>query len=57
MDPAGTIMTARTRFIASIVATAKSEKSKLPWHRGVARRASIERRRSTRSDPKALKSA
>ncbi|MEX5564265.1 hypothetical protein SM764_12640 [Pseudophaeobacter sp. 1A16562] len=50
-------MTARTRFIASIVATAKSEKSKLPWHRGVARCASIERRRSTRSDPKALKSA
>ncbi len=38
-------MKARTRFIASIVATAKSEKCTLPWHRGSIRVASIRARK------------
>lgn len=37
-------MKARNRFIASIIATAKAESCRMPWHRGRRRRSIVERR-------------
>ena len=37
-------MTVRSRFIKSVVATAKANETELPWARGNARRKMIQRR-------------
>lgn len=50
-------MSARTRFIASIVTTAKNEHCKMPWHRGAALQKALARRRNDRDAAKELKRA
>lgn len=42
-------MKTRTRFIKSVIATAKADATTLPWARGEARRAFIASRQGTRS--------
>jgi len=40
-------MKARTRFIKSVIKTAQSQETNMPWTRGAPRQASIARRRVT----------
>ena len=40
-------MKVRTRFIASVIKTAQSDTTRLPWARGVIRDVSVAGRRST----------
>lgn len=38
-------MKARTRFLKSVISTAKSNTTKMPWERGATRRATLQARR------------
>ncbi len=44
-------MTGRRRFIKSIIATAKSDETQMPWTRGTARREMIARRTTKDAQP------
>ncbi|WP_171021651.1 hypothetical protein [Parasedimentitalea maritima] len=46
-------MTAKTRFLNSIVTSAKTQDIIMPWTRGSARRASIARRRNAQNNTQA----
>ncbi|WP_167740279.1 hypothetical protein [Parasedimentitalea huanghaiensis] len=43
-------MTAKTRFLNSIITSAKTQDITMPWTRGSVRRASIARRRNTQDN-------
>lgn len=50
-------MTVRSRFIKSVIATAKTTETDLPWARGSVRRKTAMRRSAQASAPRRAKSA